>query len=242
MHEDVHADLGAYALGALSESDRRRFDAHLHSCPSCAGQLEQLAAIPGLVGADAGRSGDELANPGPARGGRLAASEVDAPGQAPYLDEARMRALLDQLRADNRRSARRRSGLAVTAAVLLIAGTAATTRLLGGGSPQSGAAFATLASAQSAATGVSATVGVGQRPWGSLVVLHLRDRQGPRHCRLVVVSRAGRTQTLSSWMVSTPNWTGQAVVYATTDLPLAQISKFKVFSTTTGALLLTISP
>lgn len=238
MHEDVHADLGAYALGALSEPDRRRFDAHLHSCPSCAGQLEQLAAIPGLVGADAGRSGDELA-----------ASEVDAPGQAMYLDEARMRALLDQLRADHRRSARRLSWLAATAAVLLIAGTAATTSLLGGGSPASaptgrlpsGAAVATLASAQSAATGVSATVGVGQRPWGSLVVLHLRDRQGPRHCRLVVVSRAGRTQTLSSWMVSTPNWTGQAVVYATTDLPLAQISKFKVFSTTTGALLLTIS-
>lgn len=230
MHEDVHADLGAYALGALSEPDRRRFDAHLHSCPSCASELEQLSAIPGLVDPDAGR-------------------EVDAPGQAQYLDEARMRALLDQLRADHRRSTRRMSGLVAAAAVLLIAGTATTTSLLGGGSPApvstgrtpSGAAVATLASAQSATTGVSATVGVGQRPWGSLVVLHLRDRHGPRHCRLVVVPRAGRPQTLSSWMVSTPDWTGQAVVYATTDLPLAQISKFKVFSTTTGALLLTIS-
>src|SRR5260370_1280811 len=92
-----------------------------------------------------------------------------------------------------------------------------------GSSPPSPAwAAATLASAESVATGVSATLGIGQRPWGSLVVLHLSDRDGPRQCRLIVVPRAGSTQILSSWLVPTRDWTGQAVVYANTDLSLAE--------------------
>jgi anti-sigma factor RsiW len=33
-----------YLEGALSRSDRRRFEAHLHKCPNCSNYLEQMRA------------------------------------------------------------------------------------------------------------------------------------------------------------------------------------------------------
>jgi anti-sigma factor RsiW len=40
-----------YLEGALSRRDRRRFEAHLRSCPNCAAYLEQIRKTINLVGA-----------------------------------------------------------------------------------------------------------------------------------------------------------------------------------------------
>ncbi len=39
----------AYVLGALSPADRREFEEHLQSCPSCASSVGELAGLPGLM-------------------------------------------------------------------------------------------------------------------------------------------------------------------------------------------------
>jgi Putative zinc-finger len=39
----------AYVLGALSPAERREFEEHLSSCPSCRAAVSELAALPGLL-------------------------------------------------------------------------------------------------------------------------------------------------------------------------------------------------
>ncbi len=41
-HELFEHDVGAYLLGALSEVEERRFEAHLHECPVCDDEVERL--------------------------------------------------------------------------------------------------------------------------------------------------------------------------------------------------------
>ena len=46
---DAVIDLGAYVLGALEPGERRRVDEHLRSCPACAAEFAEFAALPGLL-------------------------------------------------------------------------------------------------------------------------------------------------------------------------------------------------
>jgi anti-sigma factor RsiW len=46
---DAATDLGAYVLGALEPGERRRVEEHLQRCPSCAAELAEFAALPGLL-------------------------------------------------------------------------------------------------------------------------------------------------------------------------------------------------
>lgn len=229
-HEDVHADLGAYALGVLDRRSQRRFEAHLGNCPSCASELEQLVAIPGLV--------DE-------RVSKLEDGSV-ASTAARDQDEAGLRDLLGRLQSGHRRSARRLKLAGAAAALILVAGTATTTALLASSSGpakphpapvSAGVSVSPLTSGSNPATGVSASIAVGRRPWGNLLVLHVRDSQGPRHCRLEVFTKTGREQSLAAWMVPTRNYPHQVIVYADTDLKLSSIGQFKIFSSTGGYLL-----
>ncbi|MCB0953113.1 MAG: zf-HC2 domain-containing protein, partial [Microthrixaceae bacterium] len=48
MSEDTHDLVAAYALDALDELERRRFEAHLDGCPSC---LEELSGFSEVAGA-----------------------------------------------------------------------------------------------------------------------------------------------------------------------------------------------
>jgi hypothetical protein len=232
-HEDVHADLGAYALGVLDGRGQRRFEAHLGRCASCASELEQLFAIPGLV--------DERV------------SELDAGSAATTAardqDEAGMRDLLGRLQNRNRRSARRLKLAGAAAAIVLVAGTATATGLLTGNSPRtppspssSGTSVTHLTSASNPATGVSASLAAGQRPWGYLLELTIRDSQGPRHCRLTILTKAGQLQNLAAWQVPVKNYPGQVVVYADTDMKLANIAVFRIYSTDGGYLLTMPNP
>ena len=54
MSEDTHDLVAAYALDALDELERRRFEAHLDGCPSCLEELSGFSEVAGaLVDADA---------------------------------------------------------------------------------------------------------------------------------------------------------------------------------------------
>ncbi|MDX6275971.1 MAG: hypothetical protein QOJ72_99 [Nocardioidaceae bacterium] len=51
MTEDQFRDWdAAYVLGMLSSEDRRDFERHLTSCPSCSASVAELAGMPGILG------------------------------------------------------------------------------------------------------------------------------------------------------------------------------------------------
>ncbi|WP_269801648.1 zf-HC2 domain-containing protein, partial [Desertihabitans aurantiacus] len=43
MSHDVHADVGAYVVGALDASEREVFEAHLPHCPQCTREVTEFA-------------------------------------------------------------------------------------------------------------------------------------------------------------------------------------------------------
>jgi Anti-sigma-K factor rskA, C-terminal/Putative zinc-finger len=47
--EDIHTLVGAYALDAVDDVERARFDRHLATCPSCAQELAELRATAGRL-------------------------------------------------------------------------------------------------------------------------------------------------------------------------------------------------
>lgn len=47
MTTDLHALVAAYALDALDDDERRAFEAHLSSCPTCPGELAEFTEVVG---------------------------------------------------------------------------------------------------------------------------------------------------------------------------------------------------
>jgi len=77
---DAASDLGAYVLGALEPGERRRVDEHLRSCPACAAELAEFAALPGLL--NRVRPGDlspPAVTPSPGLYARVAAAAAPPP-------------------------------------------------------------------------------------------------------------------------------------------------------------------
>jgi hypothetical protein len=121
----------AYVLGALSPAERREFEEHLASCPSCQAAVSELAAVPGL-----------LAQVSPADAAMLALAD-DSPGsaetpestdaQAGVIEQGPPASLLPKM-IKKARTRRRRIVAAVAgiaaAVLLVIGGLAAATGLL----------------------------------------------------------------------------------------------------------------
>ena len=81
MNPDVHTLTGAYAVDALDEFDRRRFEAHLADCPDCTQEVAELRAT-------AARLGDAVAEPPPYHLrhrvlDQIATTRQEAPGGRP---------------------------------------------------------------------------------------------------------------------------------------------------------------
>ncbi len=49
MSEDIHTLVGAYALDAVDDLERLRFDRHLVTCPSCEQEVAELRATAGRL-------------------------------------------------------------------------------------------------------------------------------------------------------------------------------------------------
>ncbi|WP_396445697.1 anti-sigma factor family protein [Actinomadura sp.] len=230
-----HTDVGAYALGLLEDADRRAFEAHLHGCGRCQAELGELSGAAGAL--------FELA-PGAAEPGAEAAAEEDEPSTppAPVIDMMRRRR-----RADRRF---RRGAYAVgtaAAAVALGAGIAVGAALgdEGAGQKQPPVAQSVMGeqfSAKDAGTGVSGTVGLVDKGWGTQVSLELRGVKGPLRCHLEAVSKAGERSVVAGWRVpdegyGVPGQPKPLVMQGGTGLDRQQIESFAVRLDTGGTLL-----
>lgn len=102
---DVHTLAGAYALNAIDDLDRARFDRHLAECPACAAEVAELTET---VAAFA----EAVAEAPPAA---MRAAVLDQVAETPQLPR-------DVRRTSGRRAMHRRHWLAAAAAVVALGG------------------------------------------------------------------------------------------------------------------------
>ena len=179
-----HIDVGAYALGLLEDEDSTAFEAHLAQCPSCNAQLAEFSPMKAL-----------LTDLGP----------VESP------EDGTEQGVVDLL---SRRAAARRRRVRWMVAV----GAAACVAALGGGfaagvavAPSRSQATAAspvltgqLHSATDPQTGVTGTVGLVAKAWGTYVTLDLADVHGPLECELIAVTKTGERRVVAGWSVGVP--------------------------------------
>jgi hypothetical protein len=180
-----HTDVGAYAMGLLEERDSEEFEAHLAGCPSCAAELAELFPLADLL------SGTEPVE-----------SAGDAAGEQLVADLVRRRA------AAQRRRVRWRAALAVAACAAVLAGGIAVGQAV---APQhirrvvaAPGVTGEKHSATDSVTGVTGTVGLVAKAWGTQITLDLARVRGPLDCQLVAVSAAGERRVVTGWFVPAP--------------------------------------
>ncbi|MET7284270.1 zf-HC2 domain-containing protein [Streptomyces sp. NPDC005573] len=195
-----HETVGAYALGILDDAEATAFEAHLAGCEWCAQQLDELAGMEPMLAALA-----DL----PETGSTPALGESLSARPSPRLVER----LVDDV--SERRAQKRRKSfyMIAAAAALIIAGpvgvmavgsggdSGQTATPLAAGPAQTFAKMTDKVSGSDTATGVSATVAMDEKNWGTDTVLQLKGVKGPLKCSLVAVAKNGERQTLGSWSV-----------------------------------------
>jgi hypothetical protein len=162
--------LGVYALGAADAGECRLIEDHLPGCPECRAELARLRPLPGLL------------------------AQVPAgllPGLRP---PGRTAPPPSTVRA---RPARPRRAAITAAVVAAAAGVAGGLWLAPGGAVAAPPAL-TL-SGSSPVTHVSATAALTATSWGTSIRLWVRGLPLNQPCRLVVRSRAGKTEVTGYW-------------------------------------------
>ncbi|MEU0374805.1 zf-HC2 domain-containing protein [Streptomyces sp. NPDC006283] len=208
--QQPHQDVAAYALGILEPADAFRFEEHLAGCVPCAVGLSDFTGLATAL--------SELA--GPVR--------LDArPG--PKLLERLTAAVADQRRRDRRRRLR----LVAVAAALIVA---LPTALVAARGVQEPAPPRVVAS--DPVSGVTASVALEDRDWGTAVAMRLTGLAGPRTCRLIAIGKDGVEHPVLSWWVpeggfgvqKEPGREGPLDLEASTGLHTAEIGRWEVRS------------
>jgi Putative zinc-finger len=216
-----HIDVGAYALGLLEDQDKAVFEVHLATCASCSAELSALSPVAVLL---------------------KGLEPVELPGDAEAAQ-----APVDLLRRRAEASRRRvRWQIAVGAAACVAA--------LGGGVAVGIAAShhtqgtvvltGQLHTATDPATGVTGTVGLVPKTWGTQVTLDLAHVRGPLECELIAVSKTGEQKVVTGWFVpapgdGVPGHPAHLLVQGGTAIQLGDLARFEV-RVVQGRALLTI--
>ena len=167
--------LGVYALGAADAGERQLIEDHLPGCRECRAELARLTPLPGLL------------------------AQVPV-GMLPGLRPPGLRQPGGM--ASRPRTVRARPGrtwrAAITAAVVAAAaGVAGGFWLAPGGAGSSPPALTLTGS--SPVTHVYATAALTATSWGTSIQLRVRGLPLNQPCRLVVRSRAGKTEVTGYW-------------------------------------------
>lgn len=184
-----HTDVAAYSLGLLDPQDRLEFEAHLAGCESCAAELPDFVGLAELL------AGIEPVD---------AESCAAEPGTA-EPDEAEDAAVIELISRNaraRRQRARQRLVLAVAAGLVVLGGGIAVGMATAPGpAPLVAQPIGQARSATNELTGVSGTVHLVAKPFGTQITLDLSGVHGPLTCQLIAVSKAGQRAIAVGWRV-----------------------------------------
>jgi hypothetical protein len=230
-----HMDVGAYALGVLSDWEATQFEAHLAGCDVCARELEELTLVSSLLSHVDGDSLD-------------AVEHYDRDGR--QLDR-----MLNVVSLERRRARTRRVLSAAAAIVVVVAGIAFG---IIGLSPFSGAGSSGTGNqarpkptgsvgirevppltppqrfqATDKVSGADAEVTVTGRRWGSEVQLKLTRVNGPLVCQLIAVGKDEQTAVAMTWTVEKSGYGNMAqpdplIVGGSASIKPADLDHFEV--------------
>ncbi|UYQ65918.1 anti-sigma factor family protein [Streptomyces peucetius] len=208
--QQPHRDVAAYALGILEPADTHRFEEHLAGCVACA------VGLSGFTGVAAALS--ELAGPG----------RLDARPRPQLLER-----LTGAVVAQRRRERRRRFRLVAVAAALIVALPTAVVTVQDAEDPEPPRVVAS-----DPVSGVTASVALEDRDWGTSVAMRLSGLAGPRTCRLIAIGKDGVEHPVLSWWVpkggygvtEEPGGQGPLDLEASTGLHPAEIGRWEVRS------------
>jgi len=207
-----HIDVGAYALGLLEDEDRAAFEAHLAHCPLCHAELAEFSPMKAL-----------LTGLGPVE------SPEDTVSEQGVVD------LLSRRAAARRRRVRWAVAVGAAACVAALGGgfAAGFTVAPNGQAPGTAVLAGQLHSAINAQTGVTGTVGLVTKAWGTYVTLDLADVHGPLECELIAVSKTGERRVVTGWSVGVPGdgvpgHPAHLLVQGGTAISLANLARFDV--------------
>lgn len=174
---DEHVDVGAYALGLLEDEDSTAFEAHLARCPSCHAELAEFTPMKALL-----------------------------TGLGPVEDADGVADLLSRRAAASRRRVRWTVAVGAAACVAALGGGLAAGFAVAPNNPPPGTAVLAgqLHSATNPQTGVTGTVGLVTKTWGTYVSLDLAHVHGPLECELIAVSKTGERRVVTGWVVGVP--------------------------------------
>jgi hypothetical protein len=203
---DEHIDVGAYALGLLENEDSTAFEAHLARCPSCHAELAEFAPMKALL-----------------------------TGLGPVEDLGGVADLLSRRAAASRRRVRWTVAVGAAACVAALGGGLAAGFAVAPNNPPPGTAVLAgqLHSATNPQTGVTGTVGLVTKAWGTYVSLDLADVRGPLECELIAVSKTGERRVVTGWVVGVPGdgvpgHPAHLLVQGGTAISVANLARFDV--------------
>ncbi|KUI16799.1 anti-sigma factor [Mycobacterium sp. GA-1285] len=216
----------AYVLGALSEQERREYEAHLGKCARCTAAVAELRDIPDL-----------LSTVEPAEFDGLAPVQAEPPAE--LLD-----GLLHTVRARRRRSRWMASAAIGLAAAVLAVGIAILVRpetfgLQTGTPPQ--ASGQQLEMTKVSETPINATISMTGYGWGTRIDMACtygdwgRRDAPPQNLGMVVVGRDGSRNQVATWLGLSG---ATALPSATTPMQMTEIAAVQLVSPDSGQVLL----
>lgn len=202
MIDEPHVLLGAYILGGLDAEERGRFEAHLKDCAQCRAQAADFAPLPALLS----KVDPADLEAGPTDGGE---------------SELILRDMLAARRTAAKRRVRHRVALGACAAVL--AAVALVLVIPRGDTTPPGTG--TFAMHSVAAAGASGSVTLTPKPWGTAIVLDLKQLPTDGVFTLRTMDDSGQMQPAATWAAMP---TGKGVVQGATSIPMPKLRKLNI--------------
>ena len=202
---DLYADwAAAYTLGALDTDDRRVFEQHLGSCPTCRAEIADFAALPGLIA-------------------KVDPADLDHEPD-PDLASAIEKAAVRQLLMMKRRTTRwRATALAASAAAAVIA----VVLITSGGGPDSEDRTNWVAAQVTSAQTETADIGTTVKDWGTEITVELTGLPPRDSYVLWTVDTSGGWSNVASWA---PTPTGTASLVGATSTTAAELDRIVITS------------
>ena len=217
---------GAYVLGALSDAERREYEAHMSSCDSCRTAVAELNDIPPLLSL---LDADEVM-----------ALDEDAPEPPPVRSDVVV-SLADAVTRKRRRSRIVTTGVSAVAATLLGIGLVVVAQPGTIGLQRQEPVPAAIAMEQVVPSPVEATFSLTSKDWGTEINMtctygaYENRYEKPGEFALVVVGRDGTRAQAATWKAA-PNTS--VTLDGSTSMPTNQIRSVELVSTETNDVLL----